>query len=273
MEGEIKKLRFKPKTLDNTIVKDGLQAVSILNEKEPYYLVGGIATQSYLPSKCRRPTSDIDFSILRPLNYEDFKQVIAPVDEYLRDSGYKGEVRKGPRSYCLDIETLSGESICLEFARRNDNCFGRNKERLEREFHNANMKIVEGRDSRYRVAKPEDIAVPKLVRSVGALKRNSNLKEFIPRVAHIKPLSDDYIKEQLSAIEDLRNLSMENIQDSLLFDRLRFTSDIYDVRMLSETTGFNEDYWNKTIEGFDKTFAHGDGILLARSILPFNSKN
>ena len=50
----IRKLNFLPRTLDESIVIDGLEAVSFL--KEPCYLVVGIATQSYLPTTCRRPT-------------------------------------------------------------------------------------------------------------------------------------------------------------------------------------------------------------------------
>lgn len=272
MKGEIRKLNLKPKTLDNTIVKDGLQAVSLLNNKESYYLVGGIASQSYLPTICRRPTSDIDFSIVKPLSYNDFREMVKPLEEYLGDFGYKTYFKKNSRSYCLDFENLTGEQMCLEFARRNEKCFEKNKKRLQREFDNANMKIVEERDTRYRVACPEDIAIPKLVRSIGALNRNPDFKNFIPKKGKIKSLSEDIIKEQLGGIEELRKISMENKYDQSLFDRLRFISDIYDIRILSEITGFNENYWNRAVEGFDNTL-NSDSLSLIESLLPFQLFN
>ena len=89
MKGEVKKFGFNARTLDDSAVRDGLEAVSVLNELEPYFLVGGIASQSYLPSKSRRPTSDIDFALVRPLSKPDFRGMVGPVEEYLGDLGYE----------------------------------------------------------------------------------------------------------------------------------------------------------------------------------------
>ena len=86
MAGEVKKFNFKSRTLDDASVRDGLEAVSVLNGKEPYFLVGGIATQSYLPTSCRRLTSDIDFGLVRPLYKGDFREFVAPIQEYLQDN-------------------------------------------------------------------------------------------------------------------------------------------------------------------------------------------
>ena len=85
--GVTSKLLISPKTVDDPFVKDGLEAVSLL-DNEPYFVVGGIATQGYLPSACRRSTSDIDLCLTRPLGYKSFKEMMAPVFEYLHDKGY-----------------------------------------------------------------------------------------------------------------------------------------------------------------------------------------
>jgi len=84
MTGEVRKFNFRARTLDDSVVRDGLESISVLNGKEPYFLVGGVATQSYLPTRCRRPTSDIDFALVRPLSKPDFKEMITPVREYLQ---------------------------------------------------------------------------------------------------------------------------------------------------------------------------------------------
>ena len=81
--GEVKKLRVTPKILDDKIIKDGLEGLAQLNGLEQYFLVGGIAVQSYIPTSCRRPTSDIDTSILKPLNYRDFLDITKRVKEFM----------------------------------------------------------------------------------------------------------------------------------------------------------------------------------------------
>ena len=124
----IAKLSFKPRTLEDPIVLDGLSAISLL--KEPLYLVGGVATQSYLPTSCRRPTADVDFSIVRPFNYGDFKLMISPAEEFLRDKGYQTKTKKRSTSYSLDVSSLDHEGLCLEFSRRNVQSFERNKKKI-----------------------------------------------------------------------------------------------------------------------------------------------
>lgn len=241
MVGEIHKFRFNPRTLDDKIVKDGLESASLLS-KEPYYLVGGIATQSYLPTSCRRPTSDIDFSIARALTkYADFKQMTKVMIEYLKDIGYSIETKKRSRAYSLDItDNETSDSLALEFARRNEQNFEKNEKRLMRELENANSKIVEDRGSTYRVARQEDIVIPKLVRSIGSLRRNPDFIKYLPKT--IEPLSDEKIARQLSKIMDLREEAMINISNPGLAEGLRFISDLYDIRILSEIMGFNPDY-------------------------------
>lgn len=245
MAGETRKFNFNARTLDDVIIKDGLEAVSVLNEKEPYFLVGGVASQSYLPTKCRRSTSDIDFAIVRPLSKPDFKQMIIPVTEHLHDIGYETSprVHNRSRSYALYFfkpENFRGSS-CLEFVRRNKQNFEKHKKRLEREFENSKMKIVEGRQVSYRVSSPEDIAVPKLVRVIDSLERNPNFIYFVP--IQLKPLSEEEVEKRIRLINDVRAEAVANPGDPYLAEKLRFISDIYDIRILSELTGFNEKYF------------------------------
>ena len=71
------KLKFEARTLDEDIVRDGLCALAALDNssvsRQMAFLVGGIATQSYLPSSCRRPTSDMDLAVRRSLTYSEFR--------------------------------------------------------------------------------------------------------------------------------------------------------------------------------------------------------
>jgi hypothetical protein len=246
MKGEVKKFDFNARTLDDPAVRDGLEAVSVLNELEPYFLVGGIASQSYLPTRCRRPTSDIDFAMVRPLSKPDFRGMVGPVEEYLKGVGYKTDlhINNRSRSFALSYSRPEeGERLCLEFVRRNRQSFDRHKKRLEREFNNCKKKIIEGRERTYRVTCPEDIAVPKLVRMINSLKRNPEFAYLVP--PRREPLSDALVIERIDEINGMREEAMFNPGDPYLAERLRFISDIYDIRILSEITGFNEDYFTE----------------------------
>ena len=69
----MKKATLTPKTIDEDIIKDILCSVGTLDDKiytrDQYFLVGGIGVQGYLPTSCRRPTSDVDLAIMKPINY------------------------------------------------------------------------------------------------------------------------------------------------------------------------------------------------------------
>ena len=239
--GEVKKLRVTPKILDDKIIKDGLEGLAQLNGLEQYFLVGGIAVQSYIPTSCRRPTSDIDTSILKPLNYRDFLDITKRVKEFMEDKGYSVEPRKGSRAFSLAFDSKEGDEIILEFVRRNSNNFERHKKRLYREFENTNRKIVEGRDITYSVKRPEDIAVPKLVRLINSLTRNPSFSKYIPK--KLTPLDGESIREKINKITNFRLEAMHNPADLDLAENLRFVSDLYDIRILSELVGFNEQYF------------------------------
>mgnify|MGYP001601905994 CR=1 FL=1 len=243
--GTVKKLCLSARTLDDVAIKDGLEAVTVLNGKEPYFLVGGIATQSYLPTICRRPTSDIDFALVRPLSKPDFRQMIHPVKEHLHDIGYESslKVANASRSYPLYFwkPEKDCDVSCIEFVRRGKKKFMEHEKRLKREYENSRQKIVEGRKATCLVCSPEDIAVPKLVRSINSLGRNQGFIDLIP--SRLKPLSEKEIGETIEILNQFRVEAMTNPGDPYLAERLRFVSDIYDMRILSEITGFNKDYF------------------------------
>jgi len=242
------RLRYTFRTLDDPFLKDALSGVSLLNEKEPYFLVGGIATQSYLPSVCRRPTADVDFSVVRPLNYQDFKSMVSPIVEYFEDTGYSVEIKKKSRSFNLNISDSKGEAITMEFSRRNENSFNRSKNRLEKELENSNVKIVEGGNKSYHVARVEDIVVPKLVRSVGSLIRNPSFSRYLS--TKVRPLSDSKIKANLNRISELREDAITNMSNISLAEKLRFVSDLYDSRVLFEIVGANKKYFSDGINSW-----------------------
>src|SRR4030042_2162761 len=241
MKGEVRKLKVNPLTLDDGFTRDGLEAVSQLTGKEPYYIVGGVATQSYLPTSCRRPTSDIDLSIVRPLNYEDFKSLSKPISEYLLDNGYSVETKKGSRAFSLNVRNRGGEGLLIEMSRRNKQSFEKSKGKLERELIHSKRKIVEDRKATYSVAAPEDIIVPKLARSVNALLKNSELMYNLPNPA--ETFTPEYIVKRLNLIQNLREKAMDNPLNLILFDQLKFISDIFDIRVLSEVAGINVTYF------------------------------
>jgi hypothetical protein len=249
-KGIVKKLLISPRTIDDSMVRDGLEAVSLL-DSEPYYVVGGIATQSYLPSVCRRETSDIDLCLVKPLSYNSFKEMMAPVAEYLQDNNYSIDTRKGSRAFSLYFIAEDGKSLTIDAPKRNIANIEKHKKRLEREFENARKKIVEERDATYRVTAPEDIAVPKFVRVINTLIRSPYLAGSLP--PELEPLSDEDIGFKLGKINRLREEAMHNPGDIQLAERLRFVSDLYDIRLLSEITGFNENYWIKAEADWDST--------------------
>lgn len=243
--GEVKKFRFNARTLDDTAIKDGLEAVTVLNKTEPYFLVGGIASQTYLPTRCRRPTSDIDFALVRPLSKPDFRKMISPVQEYLHNMGYDSSLRisNASRSYALYFwkPEENNDLLCLEFVRRNKKNFQKHEKRLNREYENSRQKIVEEREATYRVCSPEDVAVPKLVRSINTLGRNQGFIHLIP--SRLESLSDEEVEKRIETINQIRAEAMANPGDPYLAEKLRFVSDIYDIRILSELAGFNSEYF------------------------------
>jgi len=272
-EEDMAKLDYSPKTLDDKIVRDGSCAVGTLSDnsfsKGLYFVVGGIATQSYLPSNCRRPTLDLDLAILANLSYSDFKNSFSKtVCEYLCDKGYEVKTRKARRSFCIDFKDDKSNLFFIEFARNSQKTFDGKKEILKREQTNAKSKIIEGTTQNYIVASPEDIIVPKLVRSVNSLRRNPDFEKYIRKM---ETISEEDIKNNLKKIEDLRIEAIMSPGDIRDAEILRFVSDLYDMRLLSELAGVNKGYFKESACDWmtltDPTSKKAKDII-AKSVLP-----
>ena len=98
-------------------------------------------------------------------------------------------------------------------------------------------------------AAQEDIVLPKLVRTIGALERSPYLGGSLP--AELEPLSDEWIAKRLKKIGDLREEAMYKPGDIDLAQQVRLVSDVYDMRVLAEIVGLNESYWNKAEKDWD----------------------
>ncbi len=242
-------LKFKSHTLDDELVRDGLCAVGALEDnplsRGQSYVVGGVATQSYLPSSCRRPTSDIDLAVLRPLTFEDFRDFSRTAVQCLTDNKYSAETKKGHTSY--QIIFFTGEEVgVIEFARRSRQNLEERRDILMREKANVRKKILEERDVTYEVCSPEDIVVPKMLRDVRALMRNHEFCEYIQSGKPV-PLTEEGVKKALEKIQEYRDEAVLHAGNPELSERLRFISDIFDIRILSEIVGFNDKYLKEAI--------------------------
>ncbi|MFW6283659.1 MAG: hypothetical protein ACOC1P_06445, partial [Minisyncoccales bacterium] len=144
------------------------------------------------------------------------------------------------------------EAICLEFSRRNKQNFDKNKKRLVRELENSNLKIIEERDHLYRVCSTEDIIVPKIVRSVGSVRRNPNFLSYLNKKKI--SLNQKRIDKKIKDINGLRSEAMISPSDLELAEKLRFISDIYDIRILFEIAGVNEKYLGESSGDWNLNF-------------------
>jgi hypothetical protein len=238
-----------PRTLDSSIIQDGIRSLGVLDNvsevKDLCLVVGGTAVQSYLPEVKRRPTSDIDLSVVRPLNYSDFKTFFAPVIEHLQDFGYDTETKKMNSAFKIFYSNESKGSAVLEFSRRNANSFNRKRKSLERELEQGRRKIIS--NTHCIIAAPEDIVVPKLVRGVGTLERNPNLYSNIEQVFN----ADVNLLHALQYVIGDRAVATES-GDQKRCEQSRLKADIYDVLSLADSSGFNALYLHQVIEEWDK---------------------
>lgn len=255
---KMRKAYFEPKTLGNKEMKDGITAVSFLSEnnfsKDAYFVVGGVATQSYLPEQYRRKTSDIDLALTVPLGFTDFKKFSKSAVEYLVSKGYNIELRKGQNTYQVIYSKKEKNSkiphaFLIEFARRGKEYILRESKRLEREILNARKKTIEGTNLAFRVSSPEDIVVPKLVRGVGSLSRHPEFWKYLPL---FDGQGFKMIDKNLKMIGELRDEVVLNPGDPYACEKLRFIADSFDIRALSQTTGINQNYFETAINDWSK---------------------
>ncbi len=264
------KCEYTPKTLDDQIIKDGLCAVSELSQdpisRDKFYVVGGMATQTYLPSRCRRGTCDIDLAVLSRLNKEDFRVFSRRAREYLEDNGYTLRDRKSQCAFVLEYFDENG--VCfIEFPRFSEKRFGEKYDALKREREHANVKIMEGTYETCFFANQVDIVVPKLVRSINSLKRNPVFERYLGGAR--QSLSDDLVVQSLRDIEELKREAMERPDDAEQGELLKFVSDLYDIRILSEIAGLNPNYFNISASAWNTLNEKSwERDLIARTVLP-----
>lgn len=245
---EVRKLKINPNDLSSILMGEGLKAISLLTDKEPYYLVGGVATQTYVPAFCRRPTSDIDISFVKPLNYDNFRKISEPIMNYFFDKGDEIYSRKHSRSFSLQVENKDGEKLLIEFSRRNEKSFEKSKKRLERELEHSQKKSMAFANAECYVSAPEDIFVPKLVRCVSSLYRNPRFKQILPRNMEFSP---EVVEKKLKSIKDLREYAMLNPGGLEIAEELRFISDIYDMSLLQDLSKIKKGYLNEVMNDWN----------------------
>ena len=249
----MEKLNYAGRTIDDSLVKEGLKSIAVLslnpNSKGLYAIVGGVATQSYISSSYRRPTSDIDLLVGRPLTHEDFKVFSKPVIEFLEDQGYIVRTAKRSRSYNVIIEKPNGETLLVEFSQRNKKSFENSRERIEREIEHSRTKKVEGeKDVSYVVCSPEDIIGPKLMRTVNALKRDKSLGSYLNPYVKSSSFSDEFMLGKLEEINQFRREASLDVGNESTAGELKLSSDIYDIVLLMEMVGVNRQYFGEVLE-------------------------
>ncbi|MEM4152987.1 MAG: hypothetical protein QXK80_02650 [Candidatus Pacearchaeota archaeon] len=231
---EIEKLSYVFRTIDDPMIQFGLEGLTTLDDfefsKGLYMVVGGFASQSYLPEKLRRPTADIDVLVGRPLNNEDFKLFIKPVIEFFRDNGYQTITKKHHQTFCIRL-SKDKDKILIEFPRRNLKNFKNCEKRILRELENARMKSLSIKDgSYYRVSSPEDIILPKLVRLLNAHERGIKFKRGSP-------------SELMNYLEDLREEAIYHLGNNEFAVSLKINADAYDILVLYSHAGINLNYF------------------------------
>lgn len=252
-----RKRYFGPATLWDEKLKDGVIAVSYLSEnpasRDNYFVVGGIATQSYLPKTLRRETSDIDLAITTPLTFSEFKKFSKTSAEYLNSRGYDIKLKKDQNAYQIIYKKGNESGIfdtyIIEFARRGKAYCEREKKRLEKEILNSREKPIEGTDLAYRVSSPEDIIIPKFVRSIGGLERYPDLKRYLDGFSGERSKS---LGRNLGLIRSLREDVLLRMGEIEACERLRFVSDAFDIRALFNTTGINSQYFELSKKDWKK---------------------
>ena len=263
------KLDCKSHTLDELIIQQGLCAVGTLDDdprtKDLVFVVGGAATQSYLPSTCRRPSTDIDLAVLRPFGKPDIKDFARHPLDYLIGKGYTCQLRHGQNSYQL-LYAKDDQLAVIEFARRNTNNYNKHAPRLTAELSRARRKIVEGTDSTCRFASPEDIVAPKLVRTVNSFARDIGFMDIIMKEGYF-PLTSEGVSYRLRKIERLREEASLHVGDPAISERLRIVCDMYDIRVLSAVAGYNEPSLLASMKPWDSLRSHPEEVAVIFSHL------
>lgn len=259
-----------PRTLESSIMKSGVSAISQLenfeHSKDIYFIVGGVAVQSYLPRDHYRPTADIDVCLARPLNNRtEFKEFAKPCIEYLQDHGFELSYKKASQNFkIIATDPKTDAFMFLEFVRRNERKYKQIEKRIERELEYSRKKTIGSHI--IRVTAPEDVALPKIVRGTNSLIRNPEFKKTINSLYN----SDLSLQELLHySIKERANASAVD-SDLISNEKSRLIADCYDITCLSRFTGFNEEYLTSSASQWDESLSKDEWKFLARSMnLPF----
>lgn len=247
---KIEKLSYSFRTLNDPMIQSGLEGLSILDDfdfsKGFYMVVGGFASQSYLPEDQRRPTADIDVLFGKPLNYETFKVFSKPLREFFSDNGYQVYIKKHHQTFCMGL-SKNGDKILIEFPRRNLKNFANSEKRVLRELENARLKALVNKEGiSYRVSSPEDIILPKLVRVLNANERGVHFKKGSP-------------KELLRHLEDIREEAIYHIGNQEFANNLKVNSDAYDILVLYSQVGINVPYFMQSAQDWNSLKKNSKG--------------
>ena len=172
----VKKGQFDLRNIDDLVVRDSLSAISALesypNSADSSLIVGGIAVQSYMASRLRRGTSDIDVVVAKALvTGGDFKEFVKPLVEYFKDNNFSVEEDEKSTSWnIIPTSKKNGryqreESTLLSFSKhktRKD--FEKKQFLIEKEMDDSRIHYIEKGEGSYRALSPEYIIVPKFGR-------------------------------------------------------------------------------------------------------------
>lgn len=244
-----RKFEYAVRTIDDEIVRDGLSAISKLDinpsTRDIYAVRGGVAVQSYLPTTCRRPTTDIDTIVGDPLKKKsDFIKFVKPVVEYLQDNrfivNYPSKESRSWLVYATLNADSSNDEILLSFSRDSEGSYNSKRNRRERELENARIKTVEEREEVYRVLSTEDIITQKFQRLSEILKDHPDIIKSLSK--YMGKISDELIRETMNRLRDIREKLLKDPDNRKLDSTGRAICDAYDIRILFEISGINEQY-------------------------------
>ena len=230
--------------LEKIIVKESLRAINAASEKSGVksHICGGMAVSGYLPPNIRRSTIDLDFTFLWGGNCEEFRELMNPFVEYLRDKGFSVEVKKRDKTYDISVRS-SCDFLLVQHQIRTRKNFEKQRRCLEREF--AHNRRLFKQDVVFDALSPEDIALHKLSR---ILTFSDVYGIEIPQ--RFKILNIRNMACQLK--EEIKKLA-ENA-DARDIARLRIYHDVYDIMALAEYVGFNMPYFEKGLSDWTSKY-------------------
>lgn len=228
--------------MQDPIVKEGVRAINSAREQRNLkgFISGGMAIHSYLPEEECRGTIDLDYNFLWGGQTPEFKELTAPMVEYLKSRGYDISFEK--QGLTFEYTMQKGEdSLLLQHKRRSATNFEKNRKSLEREV--ANKRIITGKEISYPVISPEDLIAHKLNRIINFSKRY----EII--------LPHDLVGRDLRGVAD--KAREEILQRGIdcppnAIPRVRVLYDCYDIKSLATHAGLDGKYFEEVLGDWEE---------------------